>query len=264
MKNNIISLKPFLDILQDAERNREEYLAEREEEARIADEQQEQWESYLAARGWEDAGLIEVDDGYRYFDPEDVDHVMQAFDRLVQQQREEQIEALEALEVIRGLIAGLPQDQETSGQAAEREEQNLQVRDPSIDEPLSLFEAACLPELGGRLFVGSDVPGRPGSTAVKTLRAEIAAGRLLRVPPFNKNRRVSRRTIKEWLELRQDDTAAGRKSSEDPHNQNTIHDIRKRQKATRSSLATERAEKSMSAVEAARLRIQQGRQQLKR
>jgi hypothetical protein len=75
----------------------------------------------------------------------------------------------------------------------------MEVRDPPMDEKLTLFEAVCLPELGGILFAnGNNI--QAANLAVSTLRDEMKAGRLRRVPPFNKNHFVSRRTIKEWIE----------------------------------------------------------------
>lgn len=77
----------------------------------------------------------------------------------------------------------------------------MEVRDPDQDEPLSLVEAVCLPELGGRLLaIGEDIPSK--NVFVSSMRAEIKAGRLKLVPPFLKNHLVSRRTIAEWLALR--------------------------------------------------------------
>lgn len=124
------------------------------------------------------------------------------------------------------------------------------------DIPLALKEALCLPELGGG---GPGIPSR--TISASNLRAEIAAGRLQRVAPFDKNWRVSRRTIQEWLSIRHTDDMdhlpAPTKTGVE------VQDIRKRQKSTRSSLAADRVEKSMNAVDAARLRIQQGRDRLK-
>ena len=181
---------------------------------------------------------------------------MEAFDRLIEQQRDEHVEAVEALAVIKGFLERFsPQDDAAP-------EPELEIRDPAPDEPLSLFEAACLPEFGGQLFVRKDIPGKRGSMPATTLRAEIQAGRLRRVPPFNKNWRVSRTTVQEWLELRQDEIEPVR-TAPSPSGSN-VQDIRKRQKATRSSLAAERSQRSASAAEDARLRIQQAREQLKK
>lgn len=124
------------------------------------------------------------------------------------------------------------------------------------DVPIPLKEALCLSELGG------SGPGAPSRTiSDDNLRAEIRAGRLQRVAPFDKNWRVSRRTIREWLNMRHTNDvdhppAAARTDVE-------VKEIRKRQKGTRSSLAADRVEQSTSAVDAARLRITQGRDRLK-
>ena len=81
----------------------------------------------------------------------------------------------------------------------------MEIRDPPIDERLTLFEAVCLPELGGMLFAnGTHI--QAANLAVSTLRDEMKAGRLRRVPPFNKNHYVSRRTIKEWIEWQENVT----------------------------------------------------------
>ncbi|WP_428427284.1 hypothetical protein [Pararhizobium sp.] len=67
------------------------------------------------------------------------------------------------------------------------------------DEQLTVAEACCLPELGGRLYEdGNGVAGR--HVRAKALYDEIEAGRLRRVPPMmNGKFFVSRRTIKEWM-----------------------------------------------------------------
>ncbi|MGV1989677.1 hypothetical protein ACQZ5N_23965, partial [Agrobacterium sp. 22-221-1] len=70
-----------------------------------------------------------------------------------------------------------------------------------------------------------------------------------------------RTTIKEWLELRHDDIDTKRAAAS--RAADTVHDIRKRQEATRSSLAAEKSQRSASAVEDARLRIQQAKDRLK-
>lgn len=247
MTDNIINLKPFIDRLQAAERNEQEYFAERDEQRREVEEQLEDWDRYLASRGLtEYDGPEDPDGGFTSKIDREVVRVMVEFEELVDRQVRDHRDALAALDDIRRALDPRP------------------VRDPHPDERLYLVEAVCLPELGGQLFEVSrnEVPGIPSRTITeKNLRAEIAAGRLQRVAPFDKNWRVSRRTIKEWLDLRHTDDMEQRmppaKSS------GGIQEIRKRQKSTRSSLAADRAEKSMNAVEAARVRIQQGRDRLK-
>ena len=256
MTGKIISLKPFIDRMSEEDRNRDAYFSEMEELRRVELEQEEIWRQHRAIHGFPGEDDIPVDDGYRFFDPDDPEHVFQAFERLIEQQRDEHVEAVEALGVIKEFLERFsPQDDAAP-------ETELGIRDPGPNEPLSLFEAVCLPELGGQLYVGEDKPGRAGRLGVTTLRAEVAAGRLRRVPPFNKNRFVSRTTIKEWLELRQDESEPGR-AAPSPSGSN-VQDIRKRQKATRSSLAAERSQRSASAAEDARLRIQQARERLKK
>jgi hypothetical protein len=198
VKNNIISLKPFIDRMTNEEQNRQAYLAEMEELRQVELEQEEIWRQQRAIHGFPGEDDIPVDDGYRFFDPDDPEHIMAAFDALIERQKAEHVEAVEALGVIKDFLERFSPHDDAAP------EPELEIRDPHPDEPLTLFEVVCLPELGGQLYVGMDIPGKPGRTAVKTLRAEIAAGRLKRVPPFNKNIYVSRRTIKEWTEWRDD------------------------------------------------------------
>ncbi|MEY9562289.1 hypothetical protein [Sinorhizobium fredii] len=248
MSDKIVNLKPFIDILREAERNREEYFAEREAQRQEDVEQLESWDRYLESRGLtDDDGLPDADGDFVSKIDREVVRVMAEFEELVDRQVRDHEDAIAALDQIRRVLDPRP------------------MRDPHLDERLYLVEAVCLPELGGQLFAVSkdEVPGIPSRTiTVKNLRAEIEAGRLQRVAPFDKNWRVSRRTVKEWLELRHDETESERPASRTPGN--AVQDIRKRQKGTRSSLAAERAERSMDAVEAARLRIQQGRDKLKK
>jgi hypothetical protein len=251
---NIISLKPFIDLM-DEEENHAAYFAEREELRQIEIEEERIWRREREIRGLTGEDDIPLDDGYIHYDPNDPDDIMEAFDRLIAQQRAEDIEATEALALIKTLLDRY-MPQEDGGDAT-----GLEIRDPHPDEPLTLVEATCLPELGGQLYRGTEKPGRPGSMPATTLRAEIQAGRLRRVPPFNKNWRVSRTTVQEWLELRHDDIDTKRAAAS--RAADTVHDIRKRQEATRSSLAAEKSQRSASAVEDARLRIKQAKDRLK-
>lgn len=199
MKNNIISLKPFIDRMNDEEQNREAYFAEREELLQTELEQEEIWRQQRAIHGFPGEDDIPVDDGYRYFDPDDPDHIMAAFDALIEQQKAEDIEAEEALAVIKGLLDRFVPPEEA---AAEPE---LEIRDPHPDEPLTLFEVVCLPEFGGQLYVGKNVPGKPGpNITVKTLRNAISRGQLAVFRPNEKNLYVTRLMIKEWLHLCQE------------------------------------------------------------
>lgn len=186
--SQIVNLKPFLDILADAERNRAEFFAERDAADDEAEEQQDAWDRYLASRGLDGADDISSEGGTVSQVDREVDRLMVEFEALVERQLRDHDDAIEALGEIRRVL-----DSEASGRT---------IRDPHPDEPLSLFEAVFLPELGGQLFVGDE--GIPGRITVKTLRGEIASGRLKRVPPLNKNIFVSRRTIKEWTEWRDD------------------------------------------------------------
>ncbi|KQZ55106.1 hypothetical protein ASD54_07455 [Rhizobium sp. Root149] len=199
MTNNIISLKPFIDRMADEERNRDAYFDEMEQLRQTELEQEEIWRQQRAIHGFPGEDDIPVEDGYRYFDPDDPDHIMAAFDRLIEQQKAEDIEAAEALAIIKGLLDRFVPPEEA---AAEPE---LEIRDPHPDEPLTLFEVVCLPELGGQLYVGKNVPGKVGpNITVKTLRNAISRGQLAVFRPNEKNLYVTRLMIKEWLHLCQE------------------------------------------------------------
>jgi hypothetical protein len=188
--NNIISLKPFIDILRDAERNREEYLSDREALQREEDEQQENWERYLASRGLTDEdGPPDPDGDFIAKVDREVNRVMAEFEALVDRQVRDHDDAISALDDIRRAL------DPTSSIPAR------QLRDPHPDEPLTLFEVVCLPELGGQLYVGNDIPGTPSANiGVKTLRGAISRGQLAVLRPNEKNMYVTRTMIKEWLE----------------------------------------------------------------
>ncbi|MBX5021146.1 hypothetical protein [Rhizobium lentis] len=190
MTDNIINLKPFIDSLQAAERNREEYLFEREQQQRETEEQLEDWDRYLASRGLtEDDGPEDPDGAFISKVDREVNMVLAEFEALVNRQVRDQEDALAALDDIRRAL-----DPQSSVPAR-------QVRDPHPDEPLTLFEVVCLPELGGQLYVGKDLPGTPSpNITVKTLRGAISRGQLAVLRPNDKNMYVTRTMIKEWLE----------------------------------------------------------------
>ncbi|PZU78979.1 MAG: hypothetical protein DI546_01280 [Rhizobium sp.] len=175
-------------------RNRDAYFAEREELRQVELEQEEIWRQQRAVHGFPGEDDIPVDDGYRFFDPDDPEHIMSAFDRLIEQQKAEDIEAEEALAVIKALLDRfMPEDDAPA-------EPELEIREPHPDEPLTLFEVVCLPELGGQLYVRSDLPGRAGpNITVRTLRNAISRGQLAVLRPNEKNLFVTRTMIKEWL-----------------------------------------------------------------
>ncbi len=251
MKENVVSLRPYIERMELEEENRQAYFAELAEQRQFEHGQQEAWG--LERVPGEDN--LPYADEYIHFDLDDPEQIMQSFDALVEQQRQEDIEFGETLNVLRGLM-----EKAISSEGAP-DEPELEIRDPHPDEPLTLSEAVCLPELGGQLYAGDNPPDREGRVGKATLRAEITAGRLKRVPPFNKNWFVSRTTIKEWLELRHDGIDNKRAAASPAAD--SVQDIRKRQEATRSSLAAEKSQRSASAVEGARLRIQQARDRLK-
>ncbi len=194
MKNNVISLKPFIDRMSEEEQNRDVYFSEMEELRQTELEQEEIWRQHRAIHGFPGEDDFPVDDGYRFFDPDDPEHIMEAFDRLIEQQRDEHVEAVEALGVIKGFLERFSPLDDAVPQP------ELEIRDPHPDEPLTLFEVVCLPELGGQLYVRKDMPGKPGpNITVKTLRGAISRGQLAVLRPNEKNLFVTRTMIKEWL-----------------------------------------------------------------
>jgi hypothetical protein len=118
-----IDLKPFLDML----RNAEIY----EEERRLVTEEtvlgQEDFDKYLDSRG-----LC------------DVEQVLLQFESIVERQVRDQEDAISALNDIRRVLNLDPEPTSTPQFKAPRE------LDP--DEPLTLIEVLCLPELGGRMY----------------------------------------------------------------------------------------------------------------
>ncbi|RVM58376.1 hypothetical protein CN128_09800 [Sinorhizobium meliloti] len=113
-------------------------------------------------------------------------------------------EAYEALDIIRKELAGSPV--QTSGLEEE-------VWEPHDDEPLTIFQACCLPEFGGRLY--RQRKGISGNNIkARQLLDEIEAGRLKRVPPFRNGKFfVSRATIREWKDTAWQDDVNHRGSS---------------------------------------------------
>lgn len=206
MSDNIVNLKPFIDRLQAAERNEREYYAERDEQQRETEEQLDDWDRYLTARGLtEDDGPEDPDGGFVTKLDREVNRVMAEFEDLVDRQVRDQEDALAALDDIRRAL-----DPKSSVPARE-------VRDPHPDEPLTLFEVVCLPELGGQLYVGKDLPGTPSpNITVKTLRGAISRGQLAVLRPNDKNMYVTRTMIKEWLEECREKSKNPTSSNESP------------------------------------------------
>lgn len=187
--HNIISLKPWIDRLQAAERNEQEYVADREEQRREVEEQLENWDRYLAARGLtEDDGPDDPDGAFITKVDREVNRVMAEFEDLVNRQVRDQEDALAALDDIRRALdpkANVPV---------------RVVRDPSPDAPLNVLEVLCLPELGGQLYVGEDTPGTPSrNIKEKTIRGAWDRGDLGFLM-LGKNKFTTRSMIKEWLE----------------------------------------------------------------
>jgi hypothetical protein len=80
---------------------------------------------------------------------------------------------------------------------------SLQVFDPSLDTPLTLAQAGCLPELGGVLYRWME--SEPSTTiTVKTLRLAIERGQLATTRLNTKNIYVTRRQVQEWIASCQD------------------------------------------------------------
>ncbi|NKJ77729.1 hypothetical protein GFL60_00470 [Rhizobium leguminosarum bv. viciae] len=189
MTDNIINLKPFIDSLQAAERNREEYLFEREQQQRESEEQLEDWDRYLASRGLtEDQGPDDPDDAFISMVDRQVNMVLAEFEALVDRQVRDQEDALAALDDIRRAL-------DPKADAPARV-----VRDPSPDAPLNVLEVLCLPELGGQLYVGESIPGTPSrNIKEKTIRGAWDRGDLGFLM-IGKNKFTTRTMIKEWLE----------------------------------------------------------------
>lgn len=103
-----------------------------------------------------------------------VDEIMLEFDAMIEEQRAEDVEAAEALGILRGIFSM------SSATAAESPSND--------DELLSIAAAAALPELGG--IVGK-----------KRLYEEVAAGRLKLAANSGPGKFfVTRKNIKEWIE----------------------------------------------------------------
>ncbi|MBY5318228.1 hypothetical protein [Rhizobium leguminosarum] len=136
--------------------------------------------------------------------------------------------------------------------------------DPEPETPLTIAQAACLPELGGRLLRSKGLSLKSSTVAEKTLRGAIGRGELAHVWLNDKNMFVTRQGIKEWLERMGTPSTGRRMAPKKMKDEVTTKDIRDRQKGTRSSLQAHRVEETMTAMERARLRIEQGRANLKK
>ncbi|AUX76237.1 hypothetical protein NXT3_CH01662 [Sinorhizobium fredii] len=189
MSDNIISLKPWIDRLQAAERIEQEYLAERDEQRREVEEQLDNWDLYLGSRGLTyDDGPEDPDGAFITKVDREVNRVMAEFEDLVDRQVRDQDDALAALDDIRRAL-----DPNVDVPARV-------VRDPSPDAPLNVLEVLCLPELGGQLYVGEDTPGTPSrNIKEKTIRGAWDRGDLGFLM-LGKNKFTTRSMIKEWLE----------------------------------------------------------------
>ncbi len=132
---------------------------------------------------------------------------------------------------------------------------------PEPDTPLTLDQAICLPELGGKLLRNHGLSLRGPKVARKTLETAINRGEL-KVGWFNtKNLFVTRRGIQEWIQTVQ---AEGKKRDRPAKaEKTTVRDVRDRQKGTRSAFAADHASKTRSAVEEARARIAAGKKKIK-
>ena len=128
----------------------------------------------------------------------------------------------------------------------------MEIRDPPIDEALTLVEAVCLPELGGMLLAnGTNVQAL--NISVENLRKEIKAGRLRRVPPFNANHYISRRTIQEWLQCRVEEAPQNCISSQSAKTKT----VASRERSTASNILTRtQAVRNISAQDLARAKAE--------
>lgn len=139
-------------------------------------------------------GGFDYDDGRPdpEFISEEIDAEMTAmveeFDRIAQRDDDSLQEAFRLIEVLRKSL------------------EEPKAWEPHENEPLSIAEACCLPELGGKLYEDHEgIPSR--HITAKVLYEEIKAGRLRRVPPFRGGKfLISRRTIKEWTEWQEEDS----------------------------------------------------------
>ncbi|MGO6692543.1 hypothetical protein ACCS54_18695 [Rhizobium johnstonii] len=133
--------------------------------------------------------------------------------------------------------------------------------DPEPDTPLTLDQAVCLPELGGKLLRNHGLSLRSPKVARKTLETAINRGKLA-VGWFNtKNLFVTRRGIQEWIQTVQSEGM--KRETPSKAEKTTIKEVRDRQKGTRSAFAAESASKTRSALDEARARIAAGKKKFK-
>ncbi|MBB3520953.1 hypothetical protein FHX03_000262 [Rhizobium sp. BK456] len=188
---DVVNIKPFVDMLEEAERNRELYLAERAWQLEEDEREAVEYESYLASKGM--LGPYPDPDTQSFVSALDreVDRIMIEFESLVSRQIRDQDDAIEALNDIRRAL-----NLESEGPPVPVAKQ---LRDVDPHEPLTIIEAVCLPELGGRLFSdGTAIPSK--TVTVYAVRTAIAEGRLQLHPASRRgSHRISRTLIKEWM-----------------------------------------------------------------
>ncbi|CUW93700.1 hypothetical protein [Agrobacterium genomosp. 2] len=170
----------------------------------------------------------------------DVESTMREFEELVDLQCREDEEAWTALEDLRRVL-GFEQDEPSvSGEPAAWE--------PNPDEPLTISQALCLPELGGRLF--ADRTGVPSKNVRPyAIRNAIAEGRLQLHPTSQRgSHKISRNNIKEWIESKWQDVA-NRPASNSKPSDRTKTAASKRQNGS-SNITTREREKQLSSAQA--------------
>lgn len=184
-----IDLKPFLDML----RNAEIY----EEERRLAIEEtlrgQEDFDRHLAARGLQAMELLPDNDGMILRIDREVERVLLEFESIVERQVRDQEDAIDALNDIR---RALNLDPELADPPPDPDKA-LRKLDP--DEPLTLIEALCLPELGGGMYADGTAE-KSRTVTMYALRTAIGEGRLQLHPASRRgSHRISRNQIKDWM-----------------------------------------------------------------
>jgi len=182
-----IDLKPFLDMLRSAEIY--------EEERRLAIEEtlrgQEDFDRYLDSRGLCDVDELPDNDGMVLKLDREVENVLLEFESLVERQVRDQEDAIDALNDIRRALNLDPEPISAP--------KNKPFRDLDPDEPLTLIEALCLPELGGRMYADGTADTSKTVT-MYALRTAIGEGRLQLHPASRRgSHRISRNQIKDWM-----------------------------------------------------------------
>ncbi|RVH78096.1 hypothetical protein CN203_11410 [Sinorhizobium meliloti] len=182
-----VDLKPFLEMLRNAEEYDEERWLAVEETRRG----QEDFDRYLTSRGLREVNALPDNDGTILRIDREVERVLLEFESLVERQVRDQEDAIDALNDIRRALNLDPEPASAP--------KNKPFRDLDPDEPLTLIEALCLPELGGRMYADGTADTSKTVT-MYSLRTAIGEGRLQLHPASRRgSHRISRTLIKEWM-----------------------------------------------------------------